>query len=309
MDLTELLPLLPSLAALLQERNVTRAAQQLGVSQPRMSARLARLRELLDDPLLTPAARGRGMAPTPRAEALYDRLAAALVGLEAAFAEPEPFDVRTSSRTFTIMADDNTVSVIGPALVDAIRAAGADGVRLAFLEPPISGLAERLERGAADLLIGLPSLLDREPALIRRILIKDRFVVVQRRGHPRGRGPMELDTFCRLDHVVLSEAGGGFTGPVDAYLARLGRSRRVAVSVQGFLLTLGIVARSDLIATLPRRLLQPFEQAVEIFEAPFGPPVIDYGAAWHARMQEDPIHKWLREILMAAFRDHYVQPA
>jgi DNA-binding transcriptional LysR family regulator len=304
MDLTELLPLLPSLAALLQERNVTRAAAKLGVSQPRMSARLARLRELLDDPLLAPAVRGRGMAPTPRAEALYDRLAAALNGLEAALTDPEPFDVRTSQRTFTIMADDNTVSVIGPALVDAIHMAGAAGVRVAFLEPPSSGLADLLERGAADLLIGLPSLLDREPNLIRRILLKDRFVVVQRRGHPRGRAPMELDAFCKLDHVVFSEGGGSFTGPVDAYLAPLGRSRRVTVSVQGFLLTLGIVTRSDLIATLPRRLLQPFEQAVEIFEAPFGPPLIDYSAAWHARMQYDAGHRWLRETLIATFKDY-----
>jgi DNA-binding transcriptional LysR family regulator len=86
MDLNELLPLLPSLAALLGERNVTRAAAKPGVSQPRMSARLALLRELLDDPLLVPAIRGRGMASTPRAETLYNRLAAALNGLEAALA-------------------------------------------------------------------------------------------------------------------------------------------------------------------------------------------------------------------------------
>ena len=301
MDTPELLPLLPSLQALLRERNVTRAARAMGISQSRMSARLAHLRQLLQDPLLSPAARGRGLVPTPRAEILCGRLSDALLVLDAALAPPGSFDPQASRRTFRILADDSAAAFVGPALVTAIGATGARNIRLAFLNPPRSDVVGVLERGEAELLVGLDHNLAQEPTLTGRTLFRNRFVVVQRKGHPRGTGPMDLDAFEALDHVVLSEAGGSFTGPVDTYLATLGRTRHVTVSVQGLLPTLTTVARSNLIATLPLRLVQPFHEAVDVFEAPFGPPVITYGVAWHARMQIDPAHLWLRKTLIAAF--------
>lgn len=128
-----LLPLLPTLSVLLETANVTRAAAKLGISQPRMSARLATLRKLLEDPVLVPAGRGRGMVPTPRGVALHAALAGIVQDLERAVAAPGPFDPAGAPRTFRIMANDNAASLVSPAVISRAQSAGASAVRFAFL--------------------------------------------------------------------------------------------------------------------------------------------------------------------------------
>jgi DNA-binding transcriptional LysR family regulator len=299
----ELLSLLPSLEALLEEGNVTRAAARLNISQPRMSARLAQLRALLADPLLAPALKGRGMALTPRAQALRSALPEALRGLGTALAAPEPFDAARSRRTFRLLANDNALAIAGPALVGAAHDAGATGVRFAFLRLEPSTFAQQLERGEADLALGSASVLDRAPALLSRVLLRDRFATAQRRTHPRGTAPLDLDAFCRCGHVMVSSEGAGFVGSVDQALAALGRERHVVASAQGYLLALAIAASSDLLATLPERLLHAYGDTLMVFETPLPLEPFQFGLAWHPRMQADSAHAWLRTILTQTLRN------
>ena len=126
------LQLLASLNILLDERNVTRAAERLGISQPALSAQLARLRDVFGDPLLTPAASGKGMVLTPRGLELKEPLREALRQLDDVVSQPERFDPRESDRTFTIGGNDNATAIIAPRLVQGLHRSGATQMRLAF---------------------------------------------------------------------------------------------------------------------------------------------------------------------------------
>ncbi|NMO16832.1 LysR family transcriptional regulator [Pyxidicoccus fallax] len=301
MDISKLdLHLLLALEALLEERNVTRAAERLQLSQPALSARLARLRSLFADPLFVPAAHGRGVVPTPRAAEMQSPLAEALAQLRRLMEGPGVFDPRQSRRTFVIAIRDNPAAILMPEFITQMMAV-APASRLALINPG-RDIAERLETGKVDMLVGATD--EVGGAMISRPLLEDRFLTAQRKGHPRGQGPIDLDTFCDLGHLLVSTDGGGFSGRVDAALAAKGRQRRVAVSVQSYALAPLILANSDCICTLPSRFLQRFARELD-FSPP--PPELELGrlslaALWHPRHQDDPAHAWLREQLFEAAR-------
>ena len=287
------LGLLFALEALLQENNVTRAAVRLGLSQPALSARLNRLRHLFDDPLFVPASNGRGVVPTQRALDLRDNLSDALGILRGMLQAPTPFDPAVSRRTFVIAMQEQPAAALAPGLTSRVLAE-APAVRVAFIYPT-PDIGERLEDGTVDLLVS-PS--DQGgSSLIRRALFENDFLTAQRKGHPRGTGPFSLDAFCALGHLIVSTDGAGFSGLVDQTLAGLGRSRRVALSIQSYGLAPLIVARTDCICTLPSRLLRRYADDLDLFEPPIRLPQSQLVALWHARNQEEHGHIWLRERL------------
>lgn len=294
------LGLLVALEALLAERNVTRAASRLGIGQPALSARLARLRHLFDDPLFVPAAGGRGMVPTPRALALQDSLADALGLLRGMLRLPDSFDPTTSRRTFVVALQEQPAAALASALAAAVVASGPS-VRLAFVTPK-RGVEAQLEDGRVDLLIAPPE--QAGGALMARRLFDDEFLTAQRRGHPRGTAPLDIDAFCALDHLVVSTGGGGFSGIVDRTLAGMGRARRVALSVQSYSLAPLLVAETDCVCTLPGRLLRRFGSGIDLFPPPLPLPPLTLMALWHARNQWDPGHLWLREHVYRAVGAH-----
>lgn len=292
------LNLLVSLSVLLDEGNVTRAAQRLHVGQPALSAQLARLRRLFDDPLLVPAPGGRGMAATPRAQALVEPLHEALRGLEQLVRQRPDFDPHRDERVFQVAETDNASVIVGLPLIEAMARQAGPGVRLALRAPDAPEAIAQLERGDIDLLIGTA---DRVPGAMRsRQLLTERFVLVQRRGHPRGSGPLDPETYCRLTHVVVSATGGSHIGLLDAYLAGLGRRREIALSVQHFTLLPEIVRVTDHVATLPSRLAERHAATLEPFELPFASPLFSLHAAWHPRQHADPALRWLRQLLVDA---------
>lgn len=179
------LNLLTSLDMLIEEANVTRAAERLGLSQPALSAQLARLRGIFGDPLLIPSETGRGMIPTARALALRDPLRAALKDLETVVQKPADFDPHRDERTFTIAASDLATMVVGFPLVERLREISATAIRIGFRSLS-SGIAASavLERGDADLVIGAGQRLPE--TLKARKLFDERYVVIQRKHHPRG---------------------------------------------------------------------------------------------------------------------------
>lgn len=287
------LSLLPALHALLDECNVTRAAERLGISQPALSAQLARLRRDLGDPLLMPAANGRGMVKTARGAELALPLAGALGSLRDVLTPPAAFDPAHSCRLFIVAMNDNAAIMLGGGLARAVQSAGT-GMRLAIVQPGPDAEA-RLEAGSLDLLLGS----DRNVAstLIRRPLLRETFATAVRQGHPRGEVPLDLDEFCALDHIIVSATGRGFDGPVDRALAETGRRRRVAVSVQSYAVVPTLLAQTDLACTLPRRFLQRFATELRILEPQLMLPEYILSAIFHARAKADAGHLWLRAQL------------
>ncbi|WP_417539918.1 LysR family transcriptional regulator [Marinobacter sp.] len=289
------LNLLISLDALLAERNVTKAAARLNISQPALSAQLAKLRVLFDDPLLLPADRGRGMIPTSRALSLQAPLRSALGKLDAVVQEQLGFDPKTSDRRFQIALGDNATQVIGLPLVTLISQKGGPGIRAAFSSPSYELNAKRMEEGEIDLLIDvLPTL----PGNMKmRVLLEEPFVMAQRKNHPRGQTELGLDDYCELRHVIVAPEHEGIGGFMDAYLTKLGRKREIGLKVPQFLMVPEILLTTDFVCTLPRSLLHQFEHHFDVFDLPFQTDNFVLAMAWHPRIHADPGVRWLRDLV------------
>jgi DNA-binding transcriptional LysR family regulator len=283
--------LLLALDALLRDQNVTHAAARLNITQSALSARLTRLRQLLNDPLFIPAASGRGMIPTPHASALQPELAKLIDRLSDFINTAHAFEPQSSKRVFRIAATDNPAAILAPDLIPMIKA-HAPQMKIAFTLPDKARIAAHLEQGDVDLFVGTAE--DGSNELIATTLFEDEFVTAQRIGHPRGNQPLTLDEFCALDHLLISTSGGQFQGMIDAALAEIGRERSVSVSIQSYALAPLVLSNSDCICTLPRRFLERFTDVLKIYPPPLALSPFKMVLFWHPRMQADPAHRWLR---------------
>ncbi|MCG8296348.1 LysR family transcriptional regulator [Pseudomonas entomophila] len=283
------LNLLVTLDALLTEHNVTRAAERLHLAQPTVSVQLARLRELLDDPLLLPGP--RGMRPTARAEALRAPLRQALEALHQAIAPATPFDPAQARQTWRVAATDYSAStLLQPAL--ATLRSEAPGTRLAVLDLVPGTLLRQAEQGEIDLAFHIA---EQAPAGLRqRSLFRERYVLAGRVDHPRLKRRPTLAQFCALEQVIVSPDGGGFAGPTDAALAEQGLARKVVLSVPHFMLLASVLAGSDLVAMVPERLVAG-DTRLKVVEAPLAVAGFEMLMLWPERVHRDPGHRWLRE--------------
>ena len=248
------LNLLVLFETVLEERHVARAAARLNLSASAVSHGLGRLRQLLNDPLFlrTP----KGVVPTARAAELAEPVADILARVRSVVSTAAPFDPATSTRRFTIGAPDGISAVILPQLLTALRRAAPRidiSVRQILPTPARvwqSAIAD-LEARAMDIAI-IPT--DDVPArFAERILYDEDFVIAMRRGHPFGNEPT-LERFCAMQHLVVSLTGDAH-GFVDEFLAKQGYSRRIALTVPNFMFALAVIAETDLISALPRKLV------------------------------------------------------
>ncbi|HKE49274.1 MAG TPA: LysR family transcriptional regulator [Rhodanobacteraceae bacterium] len=287
------LNLLVALEALLEEESVTRAADRLALTQPTVSAMLARLRKLFGDPLFvrTP----RGILPTPRAAALAPKLKQWLAEARALVVETE-FDPATAELTASVSANDYIQSALLVPFMQRLRRE-APNARLGVRAPQPGDVAAVLADAGLDLCITTtPEIPDTD--LRSRRLYSERYVCVVRSGHPlRARAAPTLDQFCRYPHAMVSPTEGCFVGPVDRALADVGRRRRVVLSAPGFLTLPEILKTDDLIAVVPERVLRGRMDGLRTFAAPVDVPGFDVVMLWHERQHQDPAHRWLRELL------------
>lgn len=175
-------------------------------------------------------------------------------------------------------------------------ASSAPGARLAFLPFVPRTVWQTLVDDEADLALVTGMKLPEAKFLPG---MQERFCVIQRKGHPLGKGPLTLDAFCSAEHVLVSPEGGGFVGAVDEVLAELGYRRRIAISLPSFLLAPALVARTDYICMLPERLAALHEGAIERVDPPFPSPTFQMDLFWHPRRQHDPSHAWFRDRVRA----------
>lgn len=296
------LNLLVALDALLRERSVTRAAAQVGLSQPAMSRALARLRDLFDDPILVRS--GHSMVPTPRALAAVAPLGSTLEAIRRTLDPAGDFDPSTAQRAFVLSAQDTTQAVVLPRLLERIGQA-APGVEvstgpLRFNHEAFAQLAS----GERHLAIGR---FQSPPDGIRRALLyHDRIVCLVRKGHPRVRGRLTMKRYLAESHLA-AESFTPIERPftVESLLSERGLTRRVACTVENLAMAPFVVARTDLICSAPGETIAPFAAGlgVRILAPPFEAPEFDLHLAWHERNDRDDGHAWLRETVLDLFRD------
>lgn len=286
------LNLLVSLEVLLTERNVTKAAARLGLSQPALSAQLNRLRDLFEDPLLVPA--HRGMIPTAKALELLGPLRASLDQLRRTLQSHDRFEPLSAKLTLALTCTDYIEAIVVTPLILALRER-APNVRVAVHRLNPTRLARQLADGDVDLVIATP---DRgQPDLRTRHLFEETYVLIGRKGHPRIGDGETPEGFAALEQVMVSPSGGSFLSPVDALLETLGLQRRVVASAASFLVIPGMVATSDLVALAPRRLLQTNLPPLDVVEVPWLSERFEVAMAWHERTQRHHGHRWVRDLV------------
>ncbi|MGW1197014.1 LysR family transcriptional regulator [Streptomyces sp. NPDC002536] len=280
--------LLPALHALLREGSVTGAAAEMHVSASAMSRTLGRLRRVVGDPLLVPS--GRGLTLTPRALELRPQVEAALLGALAALQPPQPVDIATVEREFTLRTNDGLAVVLGPALTERI-AQEAPGIRLRILPEGDEDLADLRDRIDLDI-SALPAL----PHDVRSSpLSRHRHVAVFRTGAAHADEPLTVERFAAIPHITVSRRGRAHS-IVDERLAELGLTRRVLVTAPSFVTACFLVLQSDALALLPEAVAVRAAgvMPLRVREIPLPLPPVDTGMAWHVRVDADPAHRWLR---------------
>src|SRR5262245_7012296 len=289
------LNLLVALEALLEEKSVTRAADRLALTQPTVSAMLARLRKLFGDPLFVRTQ--RGILPTPRAAALAPVLKQWLAEARALVAD-ERFEPASAELTASVSANDYIQSALIVPFIERLRRE-APQAQLAVRCPQFSDVAGMLADGDLDLCVTTTPEIP-EADLRSRVLYEEQYVCVVRSGHPlKARRTVTVDQFCRYPHAMVSPTEGRFVGPVDRALAQVGRRRRVVLAAPGFLILPEILQTDDLIAVVPERILRGRMSGLRTFAPPVAVPGFSVVLLWHERLHQDSAHRWLRELLAA----------
>ncbi|WP_277972234.1 LysR substrate-binding domain-containing protein [Pantoea agglomerans] len=287
------LNLLPVLLVMMEERNVTRAAERLGITQPALSNALNRLRETLNDPLFI---RERyGMRPTPKAEQLAQVVGAALSSIDKVILGQQDFDPLNATRLFTLAPNSYVEFIMMPAIVARLRSC-APGIRLR-LTPFGNDVTETgVISGNTDMVLG--RIVEPPDNLVVQHLMNEGLACVIRADHPLVGENLSAEQYEQLKHVNVLPPGRMRAGLYQA-LEQRGLRRQVAVSVTHFLAVPEMIAVTDYCATLPRLICQHLsrDQRLRIIPAPVDLGTFPVEMGWHARYRDDPAHRWFRTLM------------
>jgi DNA-binding transcriptional LysR family regulator len=283
------LNLLVVLDALLTERSVTRAARRLGKTPSATSHALSRCRSWVGDPLLVRS--GRGLVPTPRAQALGPRVSSLLAQLGRALTAETVFDPARTTRRVSLVCPDLLAAFL-PELLDRLQSE-APGLDLDVVSPGAQGTAATVLDGSYDLGLGGPP--PAEAGLRTRRLGSVRFALVVRQGHALAHGPLDVAAWLSWPHVVVKTGTTG-AGWVAEALAARGLARRIGLTVPSFLLAPHAVARTDLVLAAPRSLVAPLAGPLGLVlrELPLPMPPVPVSLSWPEHQHDDPGHRWIR---------------
>ena len=286
------------------ERSLTRAARNLSLTQPAVSNALRRLRETLGDELVTRV--GQGMAPTPRALALWPTVREALRQLQATLV-PDAFDPLAANSTFVLAMADATAAELMPGLVDILEQQ-APGVSLRVVPLTTRDPRRLLDEEEVGLAIGhFPSVLadlvvraqgGDGVAFAHQRLYGGEYVCVMRKGHALAAGPFTLNRFCAARHMLVSFSGRPY-GFIDESLAAIGRKRQIVLTVNQFFTAGRVVANSNLLTVLPKHFVGVTGIADQLVQRqlPFDVAPVNVDAVWHRRVDTHSAHVWLRKAV------------
>ncbi|MER7453443.1 LysR family transcriptional regulator [Nocardia beijingensis] len=285
------LNLLVAFDALMAERNVTRAAERMAVGQSAMSASLARLRKLFDDPLLVRD--GRRLVATPVAESLTGPIRQSLSIMEAALGRRRTFDPAVDQHTFTLLASDYVLLVLLKALLSEL-AAEAPNVRI-NVRPIGADYADQLRRGQIDLFI-VPREIERSGSvLLSEDLFQDRLVCAVDIDHPEVGEEITGDQFRTLPY--LSYDGGPLPSAAQLQLRARGVERAIDVTTQSFVVAPLMLRGTRFLTLVHERLGRSLavQAGIRLLEPPVELTPITEAMFWSSRHQDSPAHRWLRE--------------
>ena len=289
------------------ERNLTRAAHNLAMTQPAVSNALKRLRESLGDVLVKRS--GYGVEATPVALALWPTVRDALAQLRESLS-PSGFEPATASNAFVLAMADATAAKLVPGLVDVLEKE-APGVNLRIVPLTTRDPRDLLDSGSADLAIGhFPGVIaelnaihlqEHNPRFLHQRLYDGEYVVVMRRDHPLAGKPLTLDAYCAARHLLVSFSGRPF-GFVDEALSALSRQRRIVITVNQFFTAGRVVATTDLLTVLPRHFVEVtgIEPELAMQELPLPVPAVHVDSLWHRQSAHSSPHQWLRAAVERA---------
>ena len=289
------LNLLIALDALLEERNVTRAAERMHMTQSAMSGVLARLREYFGDQLLVPV--GRSMRLTPRAESLVQPVRDILVKVDLTLGTRPDFDPATAQRHFAVVASDYVCNVL---FAEVVRRIAHLAPGLGFdIRPSSSAMAQELEQGRIDFLV-TPAHLTL-PGHPQAVLFDDTYHVVACAQHPLLRDGITMEQYRSLGHVAYQNDQGVNPWFEQWYVNQHGNTRRIEVVTHGFVMMPRFIVATPRIATVQTRLARQFEQAmpVRLYEPPMETPRLTEVLQWHKYRNEDPAVQWVRDQIVA----------
>ena len=291
------LNLLVALDALLRDASVSRAALRIGLSQPAASHALQRLRDLIGDPLLVRT--GARMELTPRAQALRGPLAQALEQVRALFV-PDEFDAARSERQFRLMMPDLAVELLMPPLMAKITKA-APNVRIDVVPWRGSAIFTTEFARTIDMVISIGNAFR---GFHRQRLYVDSDALAVRRGHPAGAKLKRRDGFLAARHVAVIIRGQN-EDLVEGWLRSKGIERRIALVVPGYIEALHVAARTDLVAFVPRRLIDALARQLSLatIVPPLDPGIDEQFMFYPTRAQMDPGSIWLRRLMLETGRE------
>lgn len=281
--------------ALMVQRHVTRAGQQVGLSQPATSNALARLRKLLDDDLFVRSA--SGLQPTPKAIALAQQIQPALEQIHSALNVPKPFEPAISDLTFAIGMSDYVEFTLLPQLIKQVQTI-APGIIFQIRSGDRKTQLALLDQGELDLVCGIfPEKVDWHQ---QQPLFDENFVCLCRHGHPKIQGNLSLETYVAAHHLLVSVKEDRI-GRVDRILAKQKLQRHVALSVPHYLVAPGIVSQTDLITTLAERVARTFASTydLQVLPLPFATRSFSIAMRWHKSNENVAAQRWLRALVTA----------
>jgi DNA-binding transcriptional LysR family regulator len=295
------LNLLLVLDALLESGGVGGAAERLGLSQPAVSNALRRLRERLGRPLFT--RHGRQLVPTPETLALAPVVRSALATLDQALFSLPGFQPQLARGTVTLGMTDYWYARLLPPLVAHLEQQ-APGVQLQTSGTGEEVLADALPRGDVDAAIFLHP--RTHPGVRAEILLSDSYVLVARRGHPLAQRAMSLEDFAEQRQVLVSPQGP-WASQLGAAMRRKGLAFRVALRTAQMQVAMDVVARTDYVSVLPRRVAEQMRRGLPVRLLPLPVPTDGFTLAlyWHERSQDDPLHRWFRTLTARLARQVY----
>lgn len=272
------------------ERNLTRAAEILCLSQPAVSNALSRLRRTFNDPLFIRS--NKAMMPTPVAENIIGRIRDALLLMNSSLNEGGVFQPDKSDKTFRINMSDLIAAMILPPLEEAVTGK-APGINLESYHIPRQDLVRELATGAMDFVIDAPVLSD--PQLCHAPLLRERYVCLLRRDHPFVGDRLRLEDYLGFDHIHVSSRRSG-QGHVDIALNSMGYKRHIHLRLQHYMVAPLVALRSDMALTAPLGLVRQYD--ARIMELPFELPEMELHLYWHKSRDADQANRWMREKIM-----------